>query len=144
MKKLLFLLAFAVVLTACKKENEPNPQLPQNNASYSDFVVMADYQMDSVVFVNTTDGITEHIIPSVSSITCNSTTLQLSEFNLSHSPETGDVITITLYHNSWTFGNLPITDFLANSNTDRCEEFGGNSGRQTNTGNSTTYTFTAN
>jgi hypothetical protein len=146
MKQLSFLFAIiiAFAFTSCKKETVTPPPVPQPIATtYDGFKVVSSEVMDSVVITNTTTGLTEHITANVSSLVCSSVTYNLSEFPLTNQLSSGDVVTVTLYHSAWTWGNLPFTDFTSNSTTDNCEAFGGNSGRQTSSGNSTTFTFTS-
>lgn len=148
MKSKLFLAAvlLAVTFTSCKKDEPTQQQTPTEPqptvTTYNDFIIIADQPMDSVVLTNTTSGTTEHITANVTAITCNGVESDLSKFHLTNSASTGNTITVTVYHSAFTFGGLPITRFLANSNTDLCDEFGGNN-LQTSNGNSTTFTFTA-
>lgn len=149
MKKIILFIipiSLGLILESCKKD-EPTPQQtptePQPTlTTYNDFVIIANQPMDSVVLTNTTNGMTEHITADVTAITCNAVESDLSKFHLTNSASTGNQISVTVYHSAFTWGGLPITRFLANANTDLCDEFGGNN-LQTANGNSTTFTFTA-
>lgn len=148
MKSLLSAIAIGAIafLYSCEDEPispNPTPEPEPTVVTYNDFVVNADQPMDSVVFTNVTDGVTEHIAVTASMVTCQSVESNLSKFHLTHSASTGDSIVVKVYHNEYTWGALPIVRFLANSSTVICDEVGG-SIVQTSNGNSTTMTFTAN
>lgn len=144
MKKIIFLFAILLGFASCNKEviePTPNPTAQSNGSTFDKYVVIADISMDSVVFENTTAGTSEVVTAIVSTINCGSNK-PLSEFPLTTAVSSGDVCTVTIYHNNFTFGNAPISEFVANSSTVLCDELGGNSGNQTSSGNNTTLNFT--
>jgi hypothetical protein len=144
MKQLIFIFAILLGFTSCKKEVvEPTPTPPSTqNTSYDKFVITHQTGLvtDSIVFENSTAGTAETIPANISSINCG-TDKVLAEFPLSSSPSSGDEITVTIYHNSYTWGSVAISDFLANSTTVLCDEIGGNSGNQLSSGSTTILDF---
>ena len=146
MKNILFLLALIVSFASCKKENiepTPEPTAQTSNESFDKYVVVhqSGFDLDSAVIQNTTTGTSETVTANISSIDCGVSTDVLVEFPLSSTASSGDILTVTIYHNSFTWGGVSISDFLANSSTVLCDELGGNSGNQLSSGTSTVLNF---